>query len=57
MAAKKAKKHAVANPALAKAMHGLRSSSAAQPHDVRPNRERTRANARRAAIRSYEQSL
>ena len=30
MAAKKAKKHAVANPALAKAMHGLRSSSAAR---------------------------
>ena len=40
----------VANPALAKAMHGLRSSSAASPHDTRPNRQRTRADARRAAI-------
>lgn len=40
----------VANLERAKAMHGLRSSSAASPHDTRPNRRRTRADARRAAI-------
>lgn len=40
----------LANPDRAQAMHGLRSSSAASPHDTRPNRQRTRADARRAAI-------
>ena len=33
------------------AMIELRHGNAAQPHDTRPNRQRTRASARAAAIR------
>lgn len=44
----------IANPDYARAMHGLRSSSAASPHDNRPNRQRTRADARKAAIRDQD---
>lgn len=44
------KDYRIANPELQRAMHGLRSSSAAQPHDTRPNRRRTRATSRQAAI-------
>lgn len=40
-----------ANPERAKAMHGLRSSSAATPHkDRRTKRERSRRAARNASI-------
>ena len=52
MAAVKPKKfRPVANPELHKAMLGLRSSSAASPQDNRPNRQRTRATSKKAAIR------
>ena len=41
-----------ANPALAEAMHALRSSGAAGPHrDRRSRRRRTRASSKHAAIR------
>lgn len=55
MSAKKAEKHRnVANPERWKAMHGLRSSSAAQPHaDGRTKRVRTRSAARSAAVRDF----
>jgi len=52
MAAKTPKYRAVANPEMAAAMRGLRRSSAAQPHDNRPNRARTRSASKRAAVRS-----
>ena len=41
----------VANPALAEGMRMLARSGAAGAHDSRPRRERTRAAAKRAAIR------
>ena len=41
----------VANPALAAAMREIRRSSAASPQDSRPNRERSRQDAKRAAIK------
>jgi hypothetical protein len=45
----------VANPQLAAAMRGLRSSGAAGIHaDKRTRRERTRAAARRAAVAREE---
>lgn len=45
----------VPNPELHKAMHGLRSSSAAQPHkDRRTRRARTRAEAERKAIKDND---
>ncbi|WP_425956097.1 hypothetical protein [Xylanimonas sp. McL0601] len=40
--------HKTANPELAKAMHGLRSSSAASPHVPKPRRGTRTAQARRA---------
>lgn len=48
--ARKYNTYKVANPALGDAMRALRFSSAAQPHDNRPNRQRTRTNIKRAAI-------
>lgn len=43
------------NPELHKAMHGLRSSSAASPHqDRRTRKARTRNDAKRKAIKDYE---
>lgn len=45
----------VPNPELHKAMHGLRSSSAAQPHqDRRTRKARTRADAKRKAIEDHD---
>lgn len=52
MATKAPKFRPTANPELAAAMRDLRRSSAASSHDNRPNRTRTRSNAKRAAIRS-----
>lgn len=40
--------------ALYRAMQDLRRSSAASPHDSRPKRQRSRADAKRAAIRSQD---
>lgn len=47
------KKHRnlVGNRDLAVAMQELRRSSAAQRHDTRPRRQRSRADAKRAAVR------
>lgn len=39
------------NRALYDAMQEKRRSSAASPHDARPNRERSRQDAKRAAIK------
>lgn len=39
------------NAELYRAMQEKRRSSAASPHDTRPNRERSRRDAKRAAIR------
>lgn len=53
---KKTQKHrGVENHKYAVEMHGLRSSNAAGTHDARPNRQRTRSTAKRAAIRSSDQ--
>lgn len=47
-----AKRHKnVANPEYAEGMRQLRRSNAAGSHDNRPRRERSRADAKRAAIR------
>lgn len=46
----KKKSYTTANPAYAKAMHGLRSSSAAQRHTPKP-RKGARTQRRRDAIR------
>ena len=43
-----------ANPELAKAMAELGRSSAAQPQDTRPHRQRSRADAKRAAIKDQD---
>ena len=51
MAAQK-KYRGTANPELYRAMLGKRTSSAASPHDPRPNRQRTRADQRKTAIRN-----
>lgn len=45
-----------ANPELAEAMRKLGRSSAAAPHDTRPGRERTRKDAKKAAIREQKDS-
>lgn len=50
MATKTPKFRAIANPEMAAAMRGLRSSNAATSHDNRPKRVRTRSNSKRAAI-------
>lgn len=42
----------VANPEFAAAMRDLGRSSAASKHDNRPNRQRTRSNAKRQAIKN-----
>lgn len=47
------RRHAVANPALAQAMRGLRSSSAASPHTPKP-RKGARGARKRAAIRAAQ---
>ena len=41
----------IANPAYAEGMRQIRSSNKAGTHDERPNRERSRKDALRAAIR------
>ncbi|OCI29629.1 hypothetical protein [Oerskovia enterophila] len=52
IARRKAGSHApVANPDLARAMHGLRSSSAASPHVPGPRKGTRRSNARRSNAR------
>ena len=43
--------YTVANPAMAQAMREKRRSGACTPYDSRPRRERSRADAKRAAIR------
>lgn len=43
----------VSNPGLAEAMRGKRSSSAAQPHDNRVNRQRTRGTIKQAALKDW----
>lgn len=46
-----------ANPEMHKAMHGLRSSSAAQPHqDKRTKRARTRADKLKKALEEQDDS-
>ena len=53
MAAKVATKfRPTANPELSKAMHMLGRSSATQKHDTRPNRQRSRQDSKRAAIKA-----
>ena len=42
------------NPGLIHSMRERARSSAGSPHDERPNRQRTRSDARRAAIRSSD---
>lgn len=42
------------NEDLYRAMQEKRRSSAASPHDNRPNRQRTRATAKKAAIRDSD---
>lgn len=42
-----------ANPEYIRAMRGLRRSNAAQPHDPRPHRRRTRATRLRAALNEW----
>jgi hypothetical protein len=49
--AKSEKYRAVANPAYAAGMREIRRSNAAGTHDARPSRERSRRDAKRAAIR------
>lgn len=48
--AKSEKYRAPANPEMAQAMREIRRSNAAGSHDPRPNRERSRHAAKRAAI-------
>lgn len=52
MAKKRDKSFKIANPELARAMHGLGSSSAASPHVPAP-RKGTRGSKARNAIREY----
>ena len=51
-AAMNKQEHRIANAELGKAMHGLRSSNAAQPH-VPSHKKGTRSTKNRAAIREY----
>jgi hypothetical protein len=44
----------IENKPYIEAMREIRKSNAAQPHDNRPNRERTRATATAKAIREFE---
>lgn len=44
-----------ANPQMHAAMMALRRSSAAQPHDPRPHRVRTRGDATRRAIADFRE--
>lgn len=48
---KKVKYIKTANPELAAAMQELRRSSATSPHDTRPNRQRSRKDAKDASIK------
>ena len=50
------KDYKIANEPMYRAMLGLRSSSAASPHDARPNRERTRMDVKRKFIEDSEKS-
>lgn len=50
---KKAKPQKIANTAYIVAMRELRRSNKAGTHDNRPNRQRTRANIIKAAIKEY----
>lgn len=52
MATKNTKHRLTALPEFSKAMHGKASSSCTQPHDSRPNRQRSRQDSKRAAIRN-----
>lgn len=53
MAANKTPKfRPVANPEFSQAMHEKRRSNCTQPHDTRPNRQRSRQDSKRAAIRN-----
>lgn len=57
MAPKPNKKYKSANPEYAKGMREIRRSNAAGTHDDRPNRERSRKDSLRAAIkRSRDES-
>lgn len=47
------KRKGIANKAYIHAMRELRKSSAATPHDTRPNRQRTRATVKRQAIKEF----
>lgn len=44
----------IENKPYIEAMREIRKSNAAQPHDNRPNRERTRSNVKAKAIREFE---
>lgn len=46
------KRYRTANPEWSMAMAEKRRSNCTQPHDSRPNRERSRKDAKRAAIKS-----
>lgn len=50
--AKQEKFKGIENKAYIQGMRELRRSNAAGSHDSRPNRQRTRANAKREAIRN-----
>ena len=43
-----------ANPIMAAALRALRRSNAAGTHDNRPNRQRTRGDSKRAAIKENQ---
>lgn len=44
----------IENKPYIEAMREIRKSNAAQPHDNRPNRERTRATAKDKAIKEWQ---
>jgi hypothetical protein len=44
----------IENKPYIEAMREIRKSNAAQPHDNRPNRERTRSTIKAKAIREFE---
>lgn len=54
MSEKQPKHKNTANPEFAAAMREIGRSSATQPHDSRPRRERSRKDAKRAAIKREE---
>lgn len=48
----KTKFRTTSNPEFSRAMHAKRSSNCTQPYDSRPNRQRSRQDAKRAAVKS-----